>query len=29
MELARYSVDKAMYRARVEKMIAGEEDLFR
>ena len=30
MVLARYPVDKAVYRARVEEMLAGEEeDLFR
>ena len=29
MVLARYPSDKAVYRARVEEMLAGEEDLFR
>ena len=27
--LVRYPVDKAVYRAGVEEMLAGEEDLFR
>ena len=29
MVLARYPVDKAVYRARVEELLVGEEDLFR
>ena len=29
MVLARYPVDKAVYRAKVEEMLVGEEELFR